>query len=212
MKKGLLLGAILVLGATAYGQANKTIVPFDTDGNATAVMPIEVTGEIHDPLKKSLVIEIISSASPTGTGFAFEQQDLFATAANATPQVSTTAGIYKAKILMNNVIEAFSSPTTVVYGISVDGGNVTKDAKVPGNPTGNAIVNTGTANPAGDVPTKVEYLTSGDFNSANTVFDGRVEVTTTAGNIVGTYADTSAKLIFEVVGQDMTNVPVVPAI
>lgn len=75
MKK-YLLGALFVLSIGAYAQNNRVIVPV-VDKAATANVGIEVTGKVYDKDQLSLVVDLKSSVSPTGTGFAFVMPDMF---------------------------------------------------------------------------------------------------------------------------------------
>lgn len=75
MKK-YLLGALFVLSIGAYAQNNRVIEPV-VDKAATANVGIEVTGKVYDKDQLSLVVDLKSSVSPTGTGFAFVMPDMF---------------------------------------------------------------------------------------------------------------------------------------
>lgn len=178
MKK-YLLGALFVLGTMAYAQGNKVIEPI-VDGNATANLGIEVTGQVFDKSQKSLVVDIKSAASADGTGFAFKMPHLFV---NDT-DVKTAEGKFTAMILTNDTPETFTAPPTVKLvkaGIEAD----TQTGKVSGT--------------ADNV--EVKYNLAGGMNTAETIYNGTVAVSAKAGNKTGTFSDTSVELRVEVSGQ-----------
>lgn len=187
MKK-YLLGALFVLGTMAYAQDNKVIAPVDGNGNATANLGIEVTGKVFDPADLSLVVEIKSAASASGTGFAFTMPNMFAKTAN----VATAQGDFEAYLTQNETRVPFASKSAEgAVALSVD--------LIQG---GAVVVAPETTEPAGTATgVTLAYSLIGG-NSEITDIKGKtghsggvaVTATTTTATTHGTYSDTSVQL------------------
>lgn len=189
MKK-YLLGALFVLGTISYAQANKVIVPVvgtGTTGDATATLGIEVTGKVFDPAELSLVVDIKSAPSASGTGFAFAMPDMFA----ATEAVSTTQGdfeVYLQKGTSNPIIDGALDIKLLQGGVA-----------------GATAKTTTTAGTASGITLDYSLIGGEGFaaGGTSTKHSGGVAVkaTTTAATTVGTYSDTSVQLKVALTGQ-----------
>lgn len=173
MKK-YLLGTMMLVGAMAYGQGNQVVVPVDTTtGNATANLGIEVTGKVYNKTDKSLVVEIISAASPDGRGFAFQMPDMFTDTTG-----ETVTGKFVARVETNGVVEALKAPIEAkLY-------NGTSEVDTVDN---NAV--TGTAN-----DTTINYKLTGKSAAGDFAHNGTLLVNTVTGTEVGNYSDNSVQL------------------
>lgn len=190
MKK-YLLGALFVVGAMTYSQDNKVITSVDGTGNAAANLGIEVTGKVFDPADLSLVVEIKSAASASGTGFAFTMPNMYAKTVN----VSTAQGDFEAYLMKGGKKVPFEGGTLAV--------DLLKNGTVATDPT--------TTTPAGTA-TGVSLAYSliggnGTIAQANgkTGHSGGVvaTATTTAATTAGTYSDTSVQLRITLTGQTL---------
>lgn len=187
MKKTL-LASLFVLGAvSSFAQGNKVIVPFDSvSGDASTNVPIEVTGEVFDKASKSLVVEILSAASPDGTGFAFRMPHLY-TGDNST--VKTAEGKFRVTIEQAGKIIGFNGKTPTVQ--------LVQNGAVHASNSTTALTGkvTGTAD---DVTLK--YMLTGKNNTAGTAYDGNLTVAVNGGTKSGTFSDTSVTLGIEMTG------------
>ena len=180
MKK-YLLGAMMLVGAMAYGQGNRVIKPIDASGAATAIIPVEVTGEVFDPAQLSLVVELKSSQSADGTGFAFRMPNMWK--GNTEKVVST--GAYAVTVEKNNERQVIDGTLTVQL----------KD----GTTTAATITNKQAGGTADDVT--LNYTLTGSMNTGKTQYDGALAVDATAGTKTGTFSDTSVQMIVDLSGQ-----------
>lgn len=188
MMKKYLLGAMMLVGAMTYAQGNQVIVPVDTTtGNATANIGIEVSGKVFDPTVKSLVVEIKSSATPDGKGFAFQMPDLFT---NNTSE--TIVGKFTAKVVSNaatqgkEVVEALEKPIiTKLVGATGEIAEGTTETEASGTATG----------------TKINYTLTGTSVAGDLEHNGTLAVSVTTGNKVGTYVDNTVGLRVKLEGQ-----------
>lgn len=186
MMKKYLLGAMMLVGAMTYAQGNQVIVPVDGNGNATANIGIEVSGEVFDHTDKTLVVEIKSSATPDGRGFAFQMPDLF-----KGKQSEAIVGKFTAKIL-----SADSAPG------ANDGGKVeaipagkmiTAKLVDPSNAEADTVTTDSAAGTATN--TKIVYnLTGGNTAAGALEHNGSLAVIATAGDTTGTYSDNTVGL------------------
>lgn len=180
MKK-YLLGTMMLVGAMAYGQGNQVIVPVDaTTGNATANVGIEVTGKVYAPTAKSLVVEIISAASPDGRGFAFQMPDMFT---GVTGEAVT--GKFLARVETNGQVEALKQP---IEAKLYDGTSESEGV------ASNAV--TGTAD-----DTTINYKLLGESNTGDFVHAGTLVVNAKTGSKTGNYSDNSVQLKVRVKAQ-----------
>lgn len=182
MMKKYLLGAMMLVGAMTYAQGNQVIVPVDTTtGNATANIGIEVSGKVFDPTVKSLVVEIKSSATPDGKGFAFQMPDLFK---NSTSE--TIVGKFTAKVVTSGTAEALKKPIiTKLVGAAgeIDGG--TTETTASGTAEG----------------TKISYNLTGTSAAGDLEHNGTLAVSVTTGDTIGTYVDNTVGLRVKLEGQ-----------
>ena len=190
MKKGLLLGAILVLGATAFAQDNKVIVPVQS-GNATAILPVEVTGRVMDPAALSLVVYIDSAASPSGLGFRFTPQDLME------EEEATLPGAFHAVMTEGKNLDGSLKevPFTTVPVVSL-----LSNGTVSTTPT--AHVSVGVAGTATD--TVLTYSLNGGTSADMMKYTGEVSLKVEAGTVTGQYTDNSIDISVAVTGQAPT--------
>lgn len=195
MMKKYLLGAMMLVGAMTYAQGNQVIVPLDETGNATANIGIEVSGEVFDPTQKSLVVEIKSSATPDGRGFAFQMPDLFKNITSGTTS-ETITGKFVARVEENGKPVALTQAITagLVTGTSND-----PTATVTSQAMGTAI-NVGDSD---NGKVTVNYAVSGASKADDLEHNGTLAVSTTLGKAVnvGTYSDNSVSLRVMVKGQ-----------
>ena len=190
MKK-YLLGALLVLGTMAYAQDNQKIIKVDTNGNAKASLPIEVNGQVFNKTDLSLVVEITSALSPTGTGFSFQMPDIF----SATAAEVSAEGAFNTYLTMGGNRVAFEDKTnaaTSSLNIAIEraGTNTITDVQ-PGGTASNVTL---------------DYVLIGGTGTdaaGKTNHTGAVKVIAKAtdGVTVGSYSDTLARLIVEVKDQ-----------
>lgn len=180
MKK-YLLGTMMLVGAMAYGQGNQVITPVDaTSGNATANLGIEVTGKVYNKTDKSLVVEIISAASPDGRGFAFQMPDMFA---------STTGEAVTGKFVAR--VEENGNAVALVNPIEAKLYNGTGEVeKVDANKV------TGTAS-----DTTINYVLTGKSAVGDFAHNGTLLVNAVTGTQVGNYSDNSVQLKVKLTGQ-----------
>lgn len=195
MMKKYLLGAMMLVGAMTYAQGNQVIVPIDEAGNATANIGIEVSGEVFDPTQKMLIVEIKSSATPDGGGFAFQMPDLFKNTTSGTTS-ETITGKFVARVEQNG------KPVALTQGITV--GLVTGTSNDPAATVTSEAM--GTAINAGDSDNgkiTVNYTVSGASKANDFEHNGTLAVSTTLGKAVnvGTYSDNSVRLRVAVTGQ-----------
>lgn len=180
MKK-YLLGTMMLVGAMAYGQGNKVITPVDaTTGNATATLGIEVTGKVYNKTDKSLVVEVLSAASPDGKGFAFQMPDMFA---NTTGE--TVSGKFIARVEQDGAALALKNSIETKLFI----GGQEKD-KVDNNPV------TGSAN-----DTTLNYNLIGKSAANDFTHEGTLLVNAVTGATTGNYSDNSVQLKVKLTGQ-----------
>jgi hypothetical protein len=190
MKKNLLLGAILVLGSIAYGQANQTITPVlsaagtvgpANDGTALTLLPVEVSGEVFDLAELSMVVTIHSAPGPTGTGFAFDMPDLFIT----TPPTSVALPAnFDVELQKNGV------PVAMTGGLLVD-------LLDPSGSLGMGVLASGTTG------TTLDYVLTGSSVGTLNKHVGTLTVTAHPGTTptAGTYSDSSVDVKIELTGQ-----------
>ncbi|MGO5426339.1 hypothetical protein [Fusobacterium mortiferum] len=188
MKK-YVLGAMMLVGAMAYGQANRVIVPVE-GGNATANIPVEVTGQVFDPAQLSLVVDLKSSQSADGTGFAFKMPHLWK---DSTEKV-TANGEFDVKVMKG-------TSATDLAPVEIDGtlevslkAGITETSANAG-----AYQSQGVSGTAAD--TTLKYVLTGEMNGTNTLYNGLLAVEAMAGSTVGTFSDTSVKLVVDLSGQ-----------
>lgn len=182
MKKYLLATMMLVGAISAYGEG-KIIKPIDASGATTAIVPVEVTGEVFDPTQLSLVVDLKSSQSADGTGFAFKMPNLWK--GSSKKEIST--GAYAVTVEKDGARQAINGNLTVQLK---DGANTA--ATITGkNPAGTAS----------DVT--LNYTVTGSMNAGKTLYDGALTVDATAGTTVGTFTDTSVQMIVDLTGQSL---------
>lgn len=191
MKK-YLLGALLVLGTMAYAQDNQKIIKVDTNGNAKASLPIEVNGQVFDKAELSLVVEITSALSPTGTGFSFQMPDIF----------SETAAEVSAEGAFNTYLK--KGEDRVAFADKTDATKSSLNIAIERGAAADAITGITPGGTAQNVT--LDYvLIGGTGNDAagKTNHTGAVKVIAKAANnvTVGSYSDTLARLIVEVKDQ-----------
>lgn len=194
MMKKYLLGAMMLVGAMTYAQGNQVIVPIDKAGNATANIGIEVSGEVFDPTQKSLVVEIKSSATPDGRGFAFQMPDLFKNAEGVTSETMT--GRFVARV------EKDGQPVALKQAI--EAGLVTgTDSKPAATATSKALGTAINTEDQVEGTVTVNYTVSGNSKTGDLEHLGSLAVSTTLGKAVnvGTYSDNSVSLRVAVTGQ-----------
>lgn len=178
MKK-YLLGALMLMGVIAYGQGNQVITPINGEDGETSI-GIEVTGEVFAKTNKSLVVELKSSATPDGKGFAFQMPDLFTSQAS-----EGITGKFEAKVMQNDTNLKLKEPIEVKL-IGADGEEAeTAEGQI-----------TGTAN-----DTQLLYTVTGTSKKDDLSHNGTVIVTATAGNTPGFYNDNSVSLKIKISGQ-----------
>lgn len=188
MKK-YVLGAMMLVGAMAYGQANRVIVPV-VDKNATANIPVEVTGEVFDPAQLSLVVDLKSSQSADGTGFAFKMPHLW----KGSEEKVTANGEFDVRV-MKGTSAAELKPVEIdgTLKVALKAGSTEKEANA------GAHQSTGVSGTASD--TTVNYVLTGEMNGTNTLYNGLLAVEAKAGSTVGTFSDTSVKLVVDLSNQ-----------
>lgn len=182
MKK-ILLGTMMILGAVAYGQGNKVVVPLNA-GNGTATIGVEVEGKVFQPTEKSLVVEIKSAATPDGRGFSFQMPDMFT---NQTGNAVT--GRFVASIQMNGAKEAFTQAPEISL---LDKNGTVQSTNI------NDAKTTGSAN---DVT--LNYALTGKSDAGSLEHDGTISVQAISKTTTGNYADNTVKLLVKVTGQTM---------
>lgn len=190
MKK-YVLGAMMLVGAMAYGQANRVIEPV-VNGNATANIPVEVTGEVFDPTQLSLVVDLKSSQSADGTGFAFKMPNLW----SGSTEKATANGEFDVKVMKGASGIDDLEPVEISGTLKV----ALKHGATETEANGAAYTSTGVSGTASD--TIVKYVLTGEKNSANTLYNGLLAVEAMAGSTVGTFSDTSVKLVVDLSGQN----------
>lgn len=180
MKK-YLLGTMMLVGAMAYGQGNQVITPVDaTSGNATANLGIEVTGKVYNKTDKSLVVEIISAASPDGRGFAFQMPDMF---------TSTTGEAVTGKFVAR--VEENGNAVALVKPIEAKLYNGTGEVD-----SVDANTVTGTAD-----DTTINYKLTGESAAGDFAHNGTLLVNAVTGTKTGNYSDNSVQLKVKLTGQ-----------
>lgn len=187
MKK-YLLGALFVLSIGAYAQNNRVIVPV-VDKAATANVGIEVTGKVYDKDQLSLVVDLKSSVSPTGTGFAFVMPDMF----SKTEAKVSAQGDYEIYLEKSGKRVPFSRDSQLSIKL-VDATGAEKETVKTANPSGTATnVTLDYSIIGGDAPTVAN----------KTIHKGGVFVQTTGTSTTeaGTYSDTSVQLKVVLEGQ-----------
>lgn len=188
MMKKYLLGAMMLVGAMTYAQGNQVIVPVDTaTGNATANIGIEVSGKVFDPTVKSLVVEIKSSATPDGKGFAFQMPDLFT---NNTSE--TIVGKFTAKVVSNAAAQGKEVVDPLVKPI------ITKLVGAAGEIDGGTTETTASGTAEG---TKISYNLTGTSAAGDLEHNGTLAVSVTTGDTIGTYVDNTVGLRVKLEGQ-----------
>ena len=194
MKKNLLLGAILVLGSIAYGQANQTITPVlsaagtvgpANDGTALTLLPVEVSGEVFDLAELSMVVTIHSAPGPTGTGFAFDMPDLFITTSPTSVALPANFDVELQK----------AGVPVALTGIM--------DIKLL-SPTGPESTTLMAQPTIGTTGTTLDYVLTGGPVGTNNKHVGTLSVTAhtpATGASAGTYSDSSVDVKIELTGQ-----------
>lgn len=188
MKK-YVLGAMILVGVMAYGQANRVIEPV-VNGNATANIPVEVTGEVFDPAQLSLVVDLKSSQSADGTGFAFKMPNLWK---DSTEKV-TANGEFDVRVMKGTSV-ADLKPVEIdgELKVALKAGSTETEANA------GAYKSTGVSGTASD--TTVNYVLTGEMNGTKTLYNGLLAVEAMAGSTVGTFSDTSVKLVVDLSNQ-----------
>lgn len=189
MKK-YVLGAMMLVGAMAYGQANGVIEPV-VNGNATANIPVEVTGEVFDPTQLSLVVDIKSSQSADGTGFAFKMPNLW----KGSKEKATANGEFDVRVMKG------SADNLQPYEIN---GTLKVALKYGADETlanGGTYKSTGVSGTAAG--TEITYTLTGELDTAKYKYNGLLAVTATAEKTqeIGTFSDTSVKLVVDLSNQ-----------
>ena len=184
MKK-ILLGALLVVGAMAYGQNNQVIVDIENSAtaSATANIPVEVTGRVVDKSGYNLVVDILSAQSSDGRGFTFRMPDMFTERERVSANGNFEVTIQKDGIpvkFQKDKLKATLKRGTESGDISIDG--TTK--KVSGT--------------ADDVKLEYRLTTNNDGDGTNsTKLSGTISVTAESNTKTGDYSDTGTELIVE---------------
>lgn len=184
MKK-YLLSTMMLVGALAYGQGNKVIVPLTEvggTGTATATLGIEVEGKVFEKTNKSLVVEIKSTATPDGRGFSFQMPDMFIGSTG-----DAVTGRFVASIQKDLVKEPFAKAPIVNL--------LAKDGTLTTNIPSNEVMGT-----ASDV--KLKYTLTGKSAAGDLEHDGTINVQANSeGKKTGSYTDNTIKLVVKVENQ-----------
>lgn len=188
MKK-YVLGAMMLVGAMAYGQANRVIEPV-VNGNATANIPVEVTGEVFDPAQLSLVVDLKSSQSADGTGFAFKMPHLW----KGSEEKVTANGEFDVRVMKGTNANDLA-PVEINGNLKV----ALKYAAGETEANGVAYTSTGVSGTAND--TTINYNLTGGLDTAKVKYSGILAVEAKAGSTVGTFSDTSVKLVVDLSNQ-----------
>lgn len=187
MKK-YLLGALFVLSIGAYAQNNRVIEPVVNE-EATANVGIEVTGKVYEKTQLSLVVDLKSSVSPTGTGFAFEMPHMF----SGTNTKVSAQGDYEIYLEKAGKRVPFSAGSNLsIKLVNADGQeNATVTNQTLSGTATNVTLNYSIV--GGDGPTVAN----------KTIHKGGVLVQATGATntTAGTYSDTSVQLKVALSGQ-----------
>lgn len=179
MKK-LLLGSMLVLGATSFGAVSSQLTgSTTTDGAGDVRLPIVVKGNVVNTTKTTLIVQAIKNAGVSGDVMEFD----FGSLAVGTRQ--TLDGLFETKLIKNGKeIDFTKAPSFALEGGTVNGNG---DSTVVDE---------------ADSKAKLEY-SLGKPTKKEKTYNGTLSISA-EGKKVGTFIDRSVNVKVTVAGQDMT--------
>lgn len=206
MKKLLLIGAMLIVGATSFSAVVTPLVKSEEEGTATysgsGNLPIESEGNIFDPTGKvTLVLNPISSAGTDGASL------MFNFGAVGRGKYETLIGSFEAKVL-DGVTQGGTTPKLA----NMSGAKI--DVKLEkGTESGTAqkvtVKEAGVESGSAKNLVDLTYELSGTngLSADGTIYNGEIKasayrppVTATNGNnyVAGEFIDNSVRLVFNI--------------
>ncbi len=186
--KNFLLGALLIVGSSAFGAVAMPVTGSGSSGTGTAKLPVKVVGTVIDTATTTtMVITPLKNAGVNGNTMEFEFGDL------VEDQTQQLEGTYKIELRKNGTITAFTQPPTVTLegGTSVGSGN---------KATSTIGIGSGTDDVALAYTLGALSIQGDKTYIGNLTVDAKVK----DGANTGTFIDRSVGIKVEVTGQTMS--------